>query len=513
MRPSSIGASLFITVAALPFISACAGDGPGATNGADVPDRRGASLVVGTTADRRGLLVIPREGGPATLRGLVRPADSLWSGSASLPAAVDARALGATVVLLDRDGVVHRYGPARDRLEEVGRISPEATWTASGGRGVYAYGDRVLQLGDESSRSDTLPRAVRWASPAAEGRLAVLLEAGEGPSLRVYPAGAGEAEAGASPEVSLPALSTAWGTRLAFRSATSNALVLLALPGLEEVARWTLPATPDALAASPSTHRIYAGLENDAGILSIRRFGGSMERLADVGGPILEIRPSLFGGGLIVATRSAVWYLGTEEAEPARLPTEWRTDLPLGLPGDRVLVVRDGEVALWSTEAPEARPLEAPADAWWLPVQWRPVRPAAFAARTESEDAAEESPAAPDRAAEPEESGSGAEDERPAPEARTPGPDAGYYAIVASSQSRSGVTALVDNLTDAGYRATVQRHRDEASELWYRALVGPYPTRERAQEAARQLRRERGLEAWISEVGPGARADGNRPLP
>jgi len=43
--------------------------------------------------------------------------------------------------------------------------------------------------------------------------------------------------------------------------------------------------------------------------------------------------------------------------------------------------------------------------------------------------------------------------------------------------------------------------------MWYRALVGPYPARLGADAAARQLRRERSLDAWVTELTAGIEED------
>ena len=375
--PGSLSAALWTVL----LLSACGGEGERRPDATGVPERRGASLVVGTSMERFALLVVPRRGGAVTLRALEAPEDSLWSGAASLPAAVDARSMGSVAVLVDSAGRVYRYDPARDALAEVGRVANGAAWVGTDGRGVYRAGDRVLAVGPDASRTLVLERPALWAGPAAEDRVAVLA-GGEGPPLRLYARGAEEPEAEASPEVRPPALVTAWGTRLAFRSSASPALELWTVPGLEQESRWTLPAPPSVLAASPSSHRLYAGLEGDPRLLSIRRFDGRIDEIAELDAPVVALRPTLFGGGLLASTGATVWYLPREGVEPRRLPTEWREDLPLGLPGDRVLVVRDGEVRLWSREESEARPLEASADAWWLPVRWRPVRTPALAARS-----------------------------------------------------------------------------------------------------------------------------------
>jgi len=81
----------------------------------------------------------------------------------------------------------------------------------------------------------------------------------------------------------------------------------------------------------------------------------------------------------------------------------------------------------------------------------------------------------------------------------------GFYAIVGSSLNYSGIAGLTRNLSEAGFPTRIQRHRDEANEMWYRALVGPYANREAAEAAALTLRQERGLQGWIAEIGPDVR--------
>ena len=43
-------------------------------------------------------------------------------------------------------------------------------------------------------------------------------------------------------------------------------------------------------------------------------------------------------------------------------------------------------------------------------------------------------------------------------------------------------------------------HVDEAGDMWYRLLVGPYISRSSADTVSSELRRERGIDAWIQEI-------------
>ena len=87
------------------------------------------------------------------------------------------------------------------------------------------------------------------------------------------------------------------------------------------------------------------------------------------------------------------------------------------------------------------------------------------------------------------------------------GPPPGFYAIVGSARQSEGIRTLVQSIEDAGFTTHVQSFPDEAGRTWYRGLVGPYRSRSEAEAAARQLLRERRLEAWVTEVGAGGRPE------
>ena len=76
----------------------------------------------------------------------------------------------------------------------------------------------------------------------------------------------------------------------------------------------------------------------------------------------------------------------------------------------------------------------------------------------------------------------------------------GFYAIAASSQRVGGVRELSEALDGEGDPTLVVPRRDEANEVWYRVMVGPYRTRAEAEELLLSLRRERGIQGWIREV-------------
>jgi len=76
----------------------------------------------------------------------------------------------------------------------------------------------------------------------------------------------------------------------------------------------------------------------------------------------------------------------------------------------------------------------------------------------------------------------------------------GFYAVANSSRQLSSLGELRVALETSGYSTHVLPRIDEANDIWYRLLVGPYASRPAAEAVSRELRRQRGIDAWIYEV-------------
>lgn len=514
---------------------------------------RGAALVAGSAVQDWALLVIPRSGGLAELRALEDPSRSLWAGKTPLPPSEEAYPLtDGTVILHGSRGRLYRYEPRRDALTEVGRADDPGAPASQGGRRTWI--DRaessVITVSESEVWSRSLESPVLWAAPTGDNSVVVARVAPSSPRalelalIAREPAGQSpvtvdkDRELGVSPQVALPGLVTAWGHRLVFADPGSDALLIVGLPQLRLESRVPLSAPLMALAASPSSHEIYAALGSPSRVMAIGRFSGQQRRLAELPGEVLEIRPSLLGAFLMARLADEVAFVPLDGRRGVTIQAEWRADLPLGLPGDRILARGKNGLFLWQRGSPSGGSVLAmpgPVDAWWLPVRWRPP-PSRFLASGDTlgrvatpDQKGEPAPAADTVAAEdfPEPSAtalaapdsdtdaapvSGAIGGVPAPAAREASVGSarlppGFYVIVSSSQASGGIVTLREQLSSAGFRTLVQRHRDEANEIWYRTLVGPYDTREDAEAATRQLRRERGLRGWISEIGPDSRPE------
>jgi hypothetical protein len=297
-------------------------------------------------------------------------------------------------------------------------------------------------------------------------------------------------------------------------------LRIVALPSLTPTDDIPLPGRASTVAASPSSHEIYVAVASPPRVVRVSRFTAEAEVMASVAEPLREIRPATLGGFLLAHGSGPPIWIPLEGGTSRRLEGVWRSDLPLGTPDGRVLLDTGEGLRVWDPEGGEAEPVSAPSDLWWAAVHWNPAPPAVVSGPVEGEDVVP--PQAPGR----EEGATGA---APADSPSAPGavaggeegparPDAaagdtaavagdvppGHYAVVAAAREDAGVRRLLERLAEAGYPTALQRHRDDAGQLWYRGMVGGYPSRREAEAAARQLRRERDLDVWITEVRVGS---------
>jgi hypothetical protein len=313
-------------------------------------------------------------------------------------------------------------------------------------------------------------------------------------------------------------------------------VVVVRIPELEEVARHEFRRPVSAIAISGSSHEFYVA-HSGGRIEAVNRINGNRRELARLPGEVSELRPGIYGQQLLAAGSEGVYRVSLSGAQPARLPVDWRADLPLGLPSGDVLAARGdslyvararsgaaGEVTLEATDGP--------AEAWWLPVRWIPSSTRLASERGQEDERGGGADSAADSATPGSESedegtpadgladasgdtiGAGEREAEMAGEAMADSigfsftaPAAGYYAVAVASRTAGGVIELVGVLARSGYPTAVQRRRDDGGEMWYRALVGPYPVRERAEASARQLRRERELDAWVIEVTAGTEGE------
>jgi cell division septation protein DedD len=482
------------------------------------PDLHGARLVVGSSVDQWSLLSVPQGGGLAEARTLSDLSRIVWTGTTELPPAIEAHALsGGTVVLRTAEGVVHTYDPPSDVLIRVGEIDPEAVWSGDATVGLYlSPNGSLLEISADGVWLYGLEREVTWAAPADGGVLVSVAEGTEQRALWLLQRDQDEPVETGDAAVRSPGVVTAWGRRAVLTSSDGRGLAVLTVAPIELAGDVNLGAPIRTISTSPSTHEIYVGLDDPPRLLAVNRFNLSSRVVAELSVAPGAIRPTLFGDGILVEQDDQVVRVPVGGGTPTRLGSSWRPDLPLGIPGPRVITTRSEDVFVADLQTGRETVLEgAQPDRWWLPVHWNPAQTVVTADRVTGEvvpgEVREPEPASPDAGvdsaalAERMRAAPGLRD-RAAPQAAT-GPPPGFYAIVGSARQPDGIRSLVQSLEDAGFATQIQSFPDEAGRTWYRGLVGPYRSRSEAEAAARQLLRERRLEAWVTEVGAGGRAD------
>jgi sporulation related protein len=214
---------------------------------------------------------------------------------------------------------------------------------------------------------------------------------------------------------------------------------------------------------SPSGHRIYIA-RAAAPLLVLDRFEGSRLKEIELPGPARGLRGDMYGNWLLVQPEKgdSVWvidigtgkYLGSAAAH-------WADDLPAVAPPHTLLLRRGNNlVALDLSEKgfTEMGHVEGGAADLWLPLAWNPAQD-------------NEVPIEADSAA------LAASDTGPARPT--------VYLQVSSSQNPTWANELSDKLRAAGLPASVLTPK--RSQEVFRVVLGPYATREQAEETGRKL--------------------------
>ena len=222
---------------------------------------------------------------------------------------------------------------------------------------------------------------------------------------------------------------------------------------------------PKALAMSPSSHRIYAATEADLTVFD--RFGRGELARAALPGPIGEIRPDAFGRYLLLrpALGDSIWIFDVSTNRYiATIRGSWDRDLPTVAADGSILIRRANDVSTVAGDSltTVGRSRGSGADRW-LTLEWDPRRPAL--------QLAEEAEPSVERTNEL------------------------LYVQVSMSQNESWAQDLADNLKRSGLNASVLM--PATPDEGYRVVLGPYPTREAADDAGRKL----GKPFWVFSRG------------
>ena len=257
-----------------------------------------------------------------------------------------------------------------------------------------------------------------------------------------------------------PIATSLWGDLVAI--AADSAIVLFQTQGKHE--RRSIPVSGHARAVlfSPSGHRLYVARDEES-LLVLDRFGGTALETIDLPGPAAGLRSDPLGQWVLVrpVAGDSAWvvdvgtgrYTGTVEVE-------WDADLPVVVPPGTLLTRQGDDVValdLGGENFPERGRVKGGAADTWLPVAW-----------TSEQDDGETQLADTTALAGADSAGA-----------------AKVYLQVSSSQNPAWADELSQKLRTAGLPASVIKpaRSDEA----YRVVLGPYATREQAEETGRTI--------------------------
>jgi hypothetical protein len=279
-----------------------------------------------------------------------------------------------------------------------------------------------------------------------------------------------------------------WGGILYYISDDAADLFVrgLSLPELGEAEEIAISEPGGAVAVTPSGHRLYIAEGRRLRIFD--RLNSRTLRELELPSAATDLRFSKNGANLLArldGDRVAVLQVGVDSVLGV-LPGEWDANLPVALPGGRLLMKLGGELVLYDIPRMiEVARSDAGEDQLWLAVKWEPPRPRmeltqrTATAQTRHVDSSDE----------------------PTDDAEAPDPGAGappgHYAVVSAARQLPGVENLVVWLQSVGYPSVVDRHLDVMGVTWFRAMVGPYSSRERAEAAAQELGSRYGYKPWI----------------
>ncbi len=489
---------------------------------ADQPEPlEGTPLVSGSSLPRYGLLVIPNRGGVAQFRSVANPSTVRWTGRLALGRVTAAYSLGSAAVLRSGSRLRLYATSPTETISPLPDAPPDARWIPSVSGGAFVGRGRILALTAASTAEVTAEGDVLWAAPAAGGRVVALIEAEEGPQLAVWEPGEAEPAATRAVGARGPTVLTGWGGQVVTASEDGGGLTAWSIPGLEPGAAVGLAGRPAALATSPSQHRVFAASADRARFVTIDRYDWREVGSSSVEAPIEALRPGIAGDRIVAFDGVRAWTARVGETRLEAIPGEWRPDLPLALPGGGILVSTGDGLGFLAPATGELETVDGPVDAVWLPFRWGPRLPVTTVAAAaddtigDAEEAlealADSLPPAPGRiglltlGTPPGRAAVALEAEAPAGPAAVSDPPAepelpgGFYAVAISSRQLTSLGRMRQLLDGSGYSTHVLRRLDEANDMWYRLLVGPYASRPDAEAVARELRRERGIDAWIHE--------------
>ncbi|MGD8700689.1 MAG: SPOR domain-containing protein [Gemmatimonadales bacterium] len=475
-----------------PFVASC-GDGQESASMGGALDR---AAWLGS-AEGWGLLGLPLGGGPLSYLSAANLESPTWAPPE----------LGRVVRAWPGDGVIWvQFADTRIGLYDysTGHILSFDSLKVRAPVAVPLDGETAVAVVRDSSSVELAGVVSEGWRVRFDGQLTDLKDAGGGRLVAVVSGGTQNELVVFEPPVAEPVAQrsglrvrdlvvTPSGEMLYYTSADEGDLAIhgLGLPELDELDTYVLPEPADAIALTPSGHRLYAAAGSS--LHAFDRLRDEPVSTLPLPGRATALRFSVNGSNLLARLA------GGEEIAVVRVGVDsvlgvlrggWDDRLPVSLPGGRLIAQTDSSLVLYDIlRLVEVARAESGEGLAWLAVNWQPPRPRADLASRPGREAGpvtgSPSPSGGDAGLAPEE-----------------GVPAGFYAVVLAARQRAGVDELVSWLRSVGYSSVVDLHRDVMGVEWFRAMVGPYASREQAEAAAQSLAARYGYKPWILRVEP-----------
>ena len=257
-----------------------------------------------------------------------------------------------------------------------------------------------------------------------------------------------------------------WGDEVA--SATDSGVFLVEPLGHRAPAFVALADHPTAVVFSPAGHRLYVTRRGEMGLAVVDRFTREeMDGIA-LPGLVRAVRLDPLGRWLLAraATGDSIWVVDLPpKTFSGSVASSWGDDLPAVAPDGTLLVRQGADVAAYRPDSlrQEGRVSGGGADLW-VTTGWIPSGSSRSAALADA----------------------------PGPAAAAGDTTAGaLYVQVSISQNQAWSEGMAQQLTRAGLTARVLP--PTSGDDGYRVVLGPYATREQAEDIGRKL----GRPYWI----------------
>jgi hypothetical protein len=497
---------------ALAFVlAACSGSERG-----DDPSASDSPTVMSAGGADRLLLRFARAGGP--VRAFAYPqVDSLvWTSRAAVPSVE--RVLGfdsdaGSVAALDTKGVPLRVDLRTGDVarETKAKLSYVASQDGNAIYGVAVDGTirRLTPAGEWRFKPPTSPREL---FPQSDGGLLVVSDARNGTTVwRMHPPQESLVDTARLPRAQ-QAIGTPLGDRLYFTVDTG--LIGVRARDLAPVPSVRVPQRIRSAVTTPSGDRIYLLTAGSAELIVVDRYAEEIAARITLPDTSRELRMDPTGRFVLAraAKKDSAWVVAVAtDTLVGRVGTGWREDLPLVTPDGALALLRGNDVVLVDSDSLEAirRVAGGGRDLWFF-IEWNGFRPRSASldepVQFEGMDTT------------PPDSGDTLDPfaATPSPDSLTPRPDTvatpqrdttpqppppvtspGFTVQFAALRSEAAALAAANEIAAEGQRAHVVRTTQGGLDIW-RVVLGPYPTRDRAEQVARTT----GRSYWIYEGRP-----------